>query len=180
MAELTRQLSGESSAARSALAVALVLQADDAAAGGSAPPPGLHVVLLDDMDAATAQAAPGTFSTTVADGPAAEEPSPQLQPADGAGFEFVLGRGEQVMAAAAAAAAAGTPGHALQYLDVALRCGGQEYKGLPVTTLATESAWAAAALRRGGEEVWATGLDLDVAACWADPSSPGVSGVMRW
>jgi hypothetical protein len=153
---LTRQLSGEAEL-RASLAYALVLQdggpLDGAAhdeppqlqppsAQHSEPEPALEssgaplasapiidVELHDSVDADTAQLAPENFSTTV---PAAHDASAAQEIDDDDATPSLPGSAQPLQLEAKA--------------DVVLRCGTQEYRGLPARVFAAESGWVRRAL----------------------------------
>ena len=175
-ARLSRQLSDDPEL-RASLAYALVLQepepepepqpepepepepAGPLLAGAAAGVPG--VVLHDAADAETAELAPQTFATTVLEQPVL--PSDD-EGSDGGGISEGVAEPWQTARA-----------------DVTLRCGEQEFRGLPARTFAAESGWVRRALRASLQtpaeirrEVW----ELELGIPWLDTS--GLAAVTSW
>ena len=168
--DLTRQLSGEAEL-RASLAYALVLQdgLDGAAhdeqpqlqppsAQHSEPEPALEssgaplasapiidVELHDSLDADTAQLAPENFSTTVA---AAHDASAAQEIHDDDATPSLPGSAQPLQLEAKT--------------DVVLRCGTQEYRGLPARVFAAESGWVRRALAERQQQPPPQQLELEL------------------
>jgi hypothetical protein len=173
MGDLMRQLSGESEL-RASLAYALVLQqeddGDDAGGGTAQAEPQfdgcrIHVEVRDAVDADTAELAPETFATTVAQ-PVPAAMQEELGAADTAGSvgPEKLNMDEVLLTA---------------QMDIVVHCGGQSYRGLPARVFAAESGWMRRAIL-GSTESELADVQLPCVPNWVNASDGGVAAVMGW
>lgn len=124
----------------------------------------IHIEVHDAVDSDTAELAPETFTTTVA------QPVPMEM--------------QEELGAAGASGSVGPeklPGEMLlpARMNIVVHCGGQSYSGLPARVFASESGWMRRAIF-GSTKSELAEVQLPCVSNWVTASDGGVAAVMDW